>query len=114
MACNVAIIARAAVCKSVESVVESWISVMEGHDTAVRNLDPNRLKYEMIVSINGPNVAHCQSIVKEAMSHYWGQSKKKEDRCGHFVRRSGNVKSWMVYKAVDGLRKAPSKLPFML
>ena len=107
------VLARAAVCKSVESVVESWISVMEGHDTAVRNLDPNRLEDEMIVSINGPNVAHCQSIVKEAMSHYWGQSKKK-DRCGHFVRRSGNVKSWMVSKAVDGLRKAPSKLPFML
>ena len=106
--------ARAAISKSVEAVVESWISVMEGHDSAVRNLDPSRLEDEMMVSINGPNLAHSKVMVKEGMTHLWAKSKHREDKQGHFIRRADKIKTWVVSKSVDTLRKAPVKLPFIM
>ena len=60
------VLAKAAVCMSVESVVESCISVIEAHDTDSRNLDPNRLEDELIC-LNGRDLSHSQSSVKEAM-----------------------------------------------
>ena len=65
------ILIQATLSISVESVVESWISVLEHHSSKSRNLGLGAIDAEMIVAINGPAVAHCQGIVKETMATYW-------------------------------------------
>ena len=58
------VMARAALLISVESVVESWISVMEHHASQRRTLGEMMLHEEMVIAINGPLLVHCDSIVK--------------------------------------------------
>ena len=108
------IVARAAVAKTVESVVESWISVLERHSSKARNLEHDRIEDEMMTTLNGPEVVHCKSLVKEAMSKYWQKSRRSADRDGHFVRKSGRIKSYIVSKAVDSIQNVPALRPFML
>ena len=107
---------RAAVTKGgVESVVESMVSVVEAHTPASRGIIlQQRLEDETIVSWNGEDVMHCDPIVKEALSAYFKQYKRQSSRGGHFVRRSSNIKPYMVSEAVDTLMKKPAKLPVML
>ena len=99
----------------VESVCESWVSVWEQHNSPVRGLlDQQRLEGEVLTSINGPDVAHCDSIVKEAMKSFWGKSKNVTHRGGHFVRTSDNIKSYTMSEAVDTKLKTTPKIPIML
>ena len=51
------VLAKAAVCMSVESVVESCISVIEAHDIDSRYLDQNRLEDERMC-LNGRDLSH--------------------------------------------------------
>ena len=69
------ILIQATLSISVESVVESWISVLEHNSSKSRNLGLGAIDAEMMVAINGPAVAHCQGIVKETMDAYWRQCK---------------------------------------
>ena len=68
----------------------------------------------MFVALNGPEVVHCSSIVKEAMKHYWDSSKDEKNREGHFVRRSENIVSYCVSEAVDNVVKQVPKAPFLM
>ena len=68
----------------VESVVESMVSVMEVHSSSLRGLtDQQRIEHEMMVAWNGENIYHC---------------KREGDKEGHFIRRSSNIKSFVVSK----------------
>jgi hypothetical protein len=58
------VMSRAALLISVESIVESWISVMEHHASQRRTLGEMMLHEEMVIAINGPILVHCDSIVK--------------------------------------------------
>ena len=99
----------------VESVVESMVSVMEAHSSPVRGLtDQTRIENEMIIAWNGEDIYHCDSIVKEALGSYLSDCKREGDREGHFIRRSSNVKSYLVSKAVDSKLNRPPKLPVMV
>ena len=60
-----------------------------------------------MVSVNGEDVVHCDSVVKEALSKFWGVND------WHFVRRSSNVKSYVVSQVVDGLVSKKPKLLIM-
>ena len=60
-----------------------------------------------------PNKRDTDSVVKEAMSEYWRMFVRVGDRQGHFVRRSDNIISWDISKAVDTLTKQPPRLRFM-
>ena len=64
------ILIQAALIISVESVVESWISVLEHHSSKTRNLSNNAIDAEMMIALNGPSIVHCRGIVKESMSAY--------------------------------------------
>ena len=44
--------------KAVESIVESWVSVIEYHSSSTRGLKQDRLEDEMTVSLNGPEFVH--------------------------------------------------------
>ena len=95
--------AWAGLCKGIESVVGSWVSTAEHHSSKLR-----RLEYEMMIAINGPEVVHCDSVVKEALAMYWSASKMAGNREGHWVRRSQNIKCYTVSMAVDSIvRKEP-------
>lgn len=106
-------ISTAAVTKSVESVIESWVSVSESRSHNKRSISEDRLLNELIVAINGPLVQHADDIIKTALQRYWEKSKSSNDRSGHFVRRSENISDFTVSKVVDKLVAEPPRLPFM-
>ena len=87
---------------------------MEAHSSSLRGLtDQQRLEHEMMVAWNGENIYHCDSVVNEALDSYLSKCKREGDKDGHFIRRSSNIKSFVVSKAVDSKAKCPAKLPVM-
>ena len=89
-----------------EAIVESWVSVLEHHTSSVRGITNQvRLENEVQVAINGPEVVHSEGIIREALL-IGGHN--------HFIRRSENVKDWVVSKAVDSLTKKAARVPFLL
>ena len=77
-------------------------------------LNQDRLEDEITVAWNGEDEFHCDPIVQEALETYWSKSKRLEDRSGHFVRRSGDVRSYVVSKVVDMKKNRPPKLSIMM
>jgi hypothetical protein len=108
------ILARAMVIIGIESVVESWVSVMENHNSKNRPLGEKMILTETAVNINGPNPVNCDSVVDQANKLYWGKSKLKKGADGHFIRTSQNPLSWKVSKSVDKVGSVKAKLPFMM
>ena len=106
------ILCQAAVKKTVEAVVESWVSVLEHHSSKTRNLKAETIQSEMMVAVNGPLVQHSMGVVEESMKVYWGRLKNNLSD-GHFTRRSNKVKSFTVSKSVDSLNSVPVKTPFV-
>ena len=96
-------LAQAAVSTSVESILESWVSVIEHHSPSTRVLSDDRLQYESNVAINGPDVVHADSIIKEAMRDYWSKSKRRGDQDGHFIRRDSNIKERIQLSVLLGI-----------
>ena len=80
---------------------------MEGHSSSVRGItNQQRLDDQVWVALNGPEVVHCEGVVKEAMMIREGGS--------HFIRRSQDIKSYTTSKAVDSIVSKTAKLLFMI
>jgi hypothetical protein len=62
------VMVRGSLLISVESVVESWISVMEHHASQRRTLGEMQLHKEMMIAVNEPSLVHCDSIVQVILS----------------------------------------------
>jgi hypothetical protein len=78
---------------------------MENHSNSARGLtDQDRLDKEVWVAINGPEIAHCEGIFREAVV---GVDVS-------FIRRDSNIKNYDVSKAVDTIVNKPAKVPFLL
>ena len=107
------IMCQAATMKSVESVVESWVSVLEHHSSKSRPLKAETIQGEMMVSVNGPIVSHSQGVVEETMKAYWGKLKGSLKN-GHFTRRSERIKSYAVSKSIDALNNQVVQTPFVI
>ena len=58
------VMVKAGLLISVESVVESWISVMEHHASQRRRLGEAMIHEQMVIAINGPELEHYDSILK--------------------------------------------------
>ena len=86
-----AIIGRGMVSMSVESVAETWKSILESHSTKVINLQQDSIEHEMMVAINGPEVDKYDLIVIEAMELYWSKAIRENEQQGHFVRKWGRA-----------------------
>ena len=71
--------------------------MLEGHSSSVTRgiTNQQRLEDEVWVALNGPEVVHCEGVVKEAM--------RVGEGGGHFIRRSQDIKSYTVSKAVDSI-----------
>ena len=105
------VIVTAALVRSVEACVEGWMSVLERHSSKTRGLSQDRLELEMWIALNGPDVVHCAKVIEEALSDYWNDT---HHQFGHFVRKSENIKSYIVSKSVDNLRKKVPRNPAMV
>ena len=70
--------------------------------------------FQVMVAVNGCEVVHCDSLVKEAMAAYWSTSKDLANRQGHFVRRSNRIETYLVSEAVDHQVKKQPKLYVMM
>lgn len=81
-----AILANAGVTMGLESVVESWVSVLEHHSNPRRSISQQRLEEEVMIALNGPEVVHCKAVVDEALRKYWRKQKLAGNRDGHFIR----------------------------
>ena len=64
------ILARAGRAKGLETVVETWVSVLENHASSHSNLDQNMLIGEGMLAINGPEIVYCDTVVREALKVY--------------------------------------------
>ena len=105
-----------AVKMSVESVVESLTSKFEIHFNKFRNVNEDTAHNEMMISVNGPSPARCDTVVMEAMKrHFKGQ---------HgiwFVRRSNDISLFESdsvglcnnSKVINRMLQEKSRQPFM-
>ena len=66
-----------------------------------------------MIAINGPEVVHCDDMVKEGLDMYWAKSRRAGDRQGHWVRRSEHIKCYTVSKAVVSIVGEKPKVPVM-
>ena len=107
------ILASAGVAMGLESVVESWVSVLEHHNNPRRALSQERLEQKAMVAINGPAEVHCDSIVDEALASYWRKQKMAGNRKGK-IRRSSRIKSYFISEEVDSIVNKTSAVPFMV
>ena len=105
--------ANASVVMGLESVVESWVSVMEHHNNPRRPLTQARVEQECMVAIKGPKEVHSYSVVLEAIASYWGR-KVKANKVGHWVRRHRDMRQYVVSEAVDSVVNQPPSVPFMV
>ena len=110
---NIEMIMQAiAVCcvkQSCESVLESLVLQYEHHFNSNRNMNEDHINEEFFISVNGPNLAHCNSVVEEAMNKYW----KQKD--WHFYRTSlsDHLKDFDGdSKVLNRLFNEKSKFPF--
>ena len=74
--------AVASIKQSCESILESFVSKYENHFDARRNVDEETANEEFEIAVNGPNLAHSNSIIIEAMDLYW------KGKPWHFYRTS--------------------------
>ena len=95
---------------SCESILESFVSMYENHFDQRRNVNENSATEEFEISVNGPSLAHADTVISEAMDLYW------DGKPWHFFRTSrleklmkpAGVSSTM--KRVGNLK---NRLPFM-
>jgi hypothetical protein len=108
------VLSVASISMSVESVVESHVSVYESRINKKRNVSEDRGRREMEISLNGPIVSRCGGVVKAAMTEYWRKESKRDD-FWHFIRKSERIQlqPFEVSKVIDGKFKEKSKLPIM-
>ena len=75
-------IAVCCVKQSCESILESMVSMYEHHFDSTRNMGEDNVNKEFFIAVNGPNLAHCNSVIYKAINEYW---KRKN---WHFYRTS--------------------------
>ena len=109
-----AVIGRAMISMSVESMAESWISVLEAHSTKTRGLEQLSMEVEMMVAVNGPECVYSSSVVEEALSLYWSKAKRDSEKEGHFFRTWGRRREYVVSKVVDRLSASEARRGFLL
>ena len=109
----VKIMCDAATSMSVESVVESWVSVYETHSNKHRPISNERAEQEVCVAVNGPLLQHADAVIKAALVEMYKDTKDLGNRGGMFVRRGNNIAEYAVSKTVDSFMKKPSLKPFM-
>ena len=53
-----------------------WSHLYENHFDARRSTDEDTSNQEFEIAVNGPSLAHCETVVSEAMDLYWRDKSK--------------------------------------
>ena len=110
------VICVAAASMSVESVIESMVSIYENRNNKFRPISEERAVLEMN-AINGPELTHADGIIQASMTEYWKNSGRRkgdhETKNWHFVRKSQNIKDFCSSKVIHRMSSAKPNLPFM-
>ena len=109
-------IAVCSVKHSCESVLESFVSRYENHFDSRRSTDEETSNQEFEIAVNGPSLAHCDTVVREAMDHYWRGKSKDGVGEWHFYKTSvleklGKYKENS--KVLNRMLSNKNNLPFM-
>ena len=107
------ILCTAATTMSVESVVESWVSIYEGHSNKHRPISNERAEMEVSLAVNGPLLQHADELINEPFREMFKDAKNVNNRSGHFVRRVDNIADYSVSNSVDSFIKKSNLKPFM-
>ena len=107
------ILCTAATTMSVESVVESWVSIYESHSNKHRPISNDRAEREVCLAVNGPLLQHADPLLKKAIKEMFKDAKDVNNREGHFVRRNNNIADYSVSKSVDSFVKEKNQKPFI-
>ena len=91
------VLCDAATSMSVESVVESWVSIYEAHSNKHIQMSNERAEKEICVAVYGPHLPHINLILKDALNLMYKTSKDTRDRGGRFIRRNNNTGVYTVY-----------------
>ena len=92
------------------------MSRYENHFDARRSTDEETSNQEFEIAVNGPSLARCDTVVREAMDNYWRE--KSHDGVGvwHFFRTSV-MEKLQIYEenseVMDRMLGTKNKLPFM-
>ena len=98
---------------SVESVVESWVSIYESHNNKHRPISNDRAEREVCLAMNGPLLQNTDPLIKKAIKDMFKDAKNVNNRAGHFVRRTENVVDYSVSKSVDQFVNQSNQKPFL-
>ena len=82
-------ICSASVIMSVESVVESIVSMYENRQSKFRNLGEDQGNNEMMIAVNGPNIAHADHILEKSLNSYF---RNQKDGKWHFTMDQSKIK----------------------
>ena len=94
---------------SCESVLESFVSRYENHFDVRRSTDEDTSNQEFEIAVNGPNLAHCDTVLKKAMNQYWKSKSKDGGIEWHFVKTSVIGGSEFLHRMLN----TKNNLPFM-
>ena len=83
----VQVLCAAACSISVESVVESWVSIYESHRNKHRPISNDRAEMEVCVAVNGPLLQHADPILMEALTAMYKDSKDVRNNGGQICQK---------------------------
>ena len=98
----------AAIKMSVESIIESHVSIFETMFPKCRTPEEKNANNSMMIRLNGPNLAHCIPVVKNALVRY-----SEKHKTFFTVQRESIKSSFQVSKVLHRKKHELSKLPFM-
>ena len=107
------ILCTAATTMSVESIVESWVSIYESHSNKHRPISNDRAEMEVCLAVNGPLLQHADPLIKKATKEMFKNAKDVNNIDGHFVRRNQNIADYSVSKSIDSFVKQKNQKPFL-
>lgn len=90
---------------AIESVVESMGSKLEHHNRPERQISPETVNQAVFVAWNGPEVHHCDNVVRKALNRHFGNN-------WHFVM-SQPINLYKVSQVVDNIQTQHVKFPMM-
>ena len=101
-------ITAAALRFGVESIVETLVSQYEYRFGPKRTVNEETAHDEMVVYINGPDLANADSVIMDALDLHFGNRNK-----WHFVTNKNYIPFTSQSKTVTKVLKPPPAIPFM-
>ena len=86
---------------SVESIVESVVSIYENRQSKTRTLSEDSSNQEMQIGINGPSLAKSDNVLEKALNNYFKAHKQGK---WHFTMDPKRIE-YTVSKTVDSKKK---------